>query len=427
MLRNLDALWIPLVLLLSYSFGKVNYTGHSVVRLNVYTPDTFVYLLDQLEINQFDIWAVHSSSLLIDVHVNSSALFDRFLQDFNTAAFNHSVWISDIQELIDEVDSTRPCKSCSADSFFDDYQRYDAFIEYAKLMAQQYLEVEFVESIGKTEQGVDIFALRIGGQVSNSTNSDKVGRAVYIQGGIHAREWIAPSTVMYIAEQLAGSGDGTVRDLVSNLEFVIVPLLNVDGYEYSQTNDRMWRKNRKTNSGSSCMGVDLNRNWGDHWGGGGSSSNPCSDTYRGTKEFSESESAAVVDYLKKIENTITGGIDFHSYGQLILRPYGWQTPDRGKPANDDFLNQVGKDMQTAISATSRMSYTNEHAAELYVAAGGADDWFYSGLTGNRMGFTIELRDTGRYGFILPASQIVPTGEEAMAAIIKFGEAALKIS
>ena len=45
-------------------------------------------------------------------------------------------------------------------------------------------------------------------------------------------------------------------------------------YEYSRRHDRMWRKTR-SDTGSSCIGVDPNRNWGYKWGGKGASSNPC--------------------------------------------------------------------------------------------------------------------------------------------------------
>lgn len=44
------------------------------------------------------------------------------------------------------------------------------------------------------------------------------------------------------------------------------------------------------------------------------------------------------------------------------------------------------------------------------AAGGADDWAF-GVAGIPYVYTIELRDTGRYGFILPKEYIIPTGEE----------------
>lgn len=48
------------------------------------------------------------------------------------------------------------------------------------------------------------------------------------------------------------------------------------------------------------------------------------------------------------------------------------------------------------------------------AAGGSDDWAYD--LGIKYAYTFELRDTGRYGFLLPESQIKPTCEETMLAV-----------
>ena len=48
------------------------------------------------------------------------------------------------------------------------------------------------------------------------------------------------------------------------------------------------------------------------------------------------------------------------------------------------------------------------------AAGASDDW-YKGVLGSRFAYTVELRDTGRHGFVLPADQIIPSGEELWAA------------
>lgn len=48
-------------------------------------------------------------------------------------------------------------------------------------------------------------------------------------------------------------------------------------------------------------------------------------------------------------------------------------------------------------------------------AGGSDDWAKgSGIF--KYSQTVEVRDTGRYGFILPPEQIIPTAEETWAAI-----------
>jgi carboxypeptidase A1 len=103
--------------------------------------------------------------------------------------------------------------------------------------------------------------------------------------GQHAREWIAPATALYMAHKLTSefSEAQPVNHLLHNMEIVIVPIVNPDGYEYTRSGDRLWRKNRRINNGSSYMGVDLNRNWDIKWGqiSGGSSGNPSSEVYRG--------------------------------------------------------------------------------------------------------------------------------------------------
>ena len=48
-----------------------------------------------------------------------------------------------------------------------------------------------------------------------------------------------------------------------------------------------------------------------------------------------------------------------------------------------------------------------------IITGGSDDWAKGGA-GIKYSYTIELPDTGRYGFVLPASKALKTGREAMA-------------
>lgn len=99
-------------------------------------------------------------------------------------------------------------------------------------------------------------------------------------------------------------------------------MANPDGYEYTHTTDRMWRKNRRP-SGRQCPGVDLNRNFGYAWGGKGTSAAPCSDVFRGLKSFSEPESMAIAGFMTKMpKGFFKAYLTFHSYGQYILYPWG---------------------------------------------------------------------------------------------------------
>ncbi len=91
-----------------------------------------------------------------------------------------------------------------------------------------------------------------------------------------------------------------------------MPFLNPDGFKYTER-DRMWRKNRRGG-----YGVDINRNWASGWGGEGSSNQRNSEVFRGERALSEPESTAVDNYFKS-HRSIKGSIDFHQYGQIILR------------------------------------------------------------------------------------------------------------
>merc|ERR1719454_614454 len=111
--------------------------------------------------------------------------------------------------------------------------------------------------------------------------------AMVIDFGIHAREWASPAFCLYLIDQLL---NGNYSSWSSKFHFVIYPVLNPDGYRYTWTGERMWRKNRNQNNGSNCKGVDLNRNYDAEWMNAGSSSSKCSSVYAGTHAFSEPES-----------------------------------------------------------------------------------------------------------------------------------------
>ena len=57
----------------------------------------------------------------------------------------------------------------------------------------------------------------------------------------------------------------------------------------------------------------------------------------------------------------------------------------------------------------------EHFLERFLFPGGSDDWA-KGALGIPYTYTIELPDTGRFGFLLPASRIEAVGKEAFVGI-----------
>lgn len=81
---------------------------------------------------------------------------------------------------------------------------------------------------------------------------------------MHAREWISGATSTYILNELLTSTDPAVIDIAENFDWYIFPVTNPDGYAYTHTNDRMWRKTRYPFT-ATCYGADPNRNWGHQW------------------------------------------------------------------------------------------------------------------------------------------------------------------
>jgi len=227
---------------------------------------------------------------------------------------------------------------------------------------------------------------------------------------IHAREWISTTTCAYIIEQLL-----TVNtNLLQYFEFHIVPVLNVDGYLYTRSNERLWRKNRQTNSGSSCVGTDLNRNYAVGWGQPGADTNPCGETYRGTGAFSGTELIRERDYIIGLGKKVAAFVDIHAYGGYFMSPWGY-TYDL--PPTDDF-DEMKIFMASAVAAIRGVhgqTYRSGSVSNtIYQASGGSNDWTYGDSNLDVIpSFAVECRGTS---FTPPTSLIAPVGEEVYAGI-----------
>lgn len=185
-------------------------------------------------------------------------------------------------------------------------------------------------------------------------------------------------------------------------------MANPDGYEYTWTNDRMWRKNRRNNEGS-CEGVDLNRNWDAHWGVG-ASTKPCSDVYQGPSSFSEPETKVLSDEMTRLNNArkLDLVLAVHSYGQVVLYPYGWTT--NPAPDTEEMIKKATIFVNAAKTHVGTTYTVTNSAGGFYYAAGATDDWAKEKL-GVKYVYTLELRDKGTFGFSLPANQIKSTADE----------------
>ncbi|XP_055139997.1 carboxypeptidase A4 isoform X2 [Symphalangus syndactylus] len=232
--------------------------------------------------------------------------------------------------------------------------------------------------------------------------------AVWLNAGIHSREWISQATAIWTARKIVSGyqRDPAITSILEKMDIFLLPVANPDGYVYTQTQNRLWRKTRSRNPGSSCIGTDPNRNWNASFAGKGASDNPCSEVYHGPHANSEVEVKSVVDFIQKHGN-FKCFIDLHSYSQLLMYPYGYSVK---KAPDAEELDKVARHAAKALASVSGTEYqVGPTCTTVYPASGSSIDWAYD--NGIKFAFTFELRDTGTYGFLLPANQIIPTAEE----------------
>ncbi len=248
-----------------------------------------------------------------------------------------------------------------------EYYTYPKMTEYLIDLQANYSDIMYLESIGKTYQGRDIWLVKIS---DNPLNNEKEP-GVLLMGAHHGNEKPSFEVLIYFIKHLTefynkpdtdddndgkinediidgidNDNDGLVdedpseervRNIVDSTQIFIIPMVNPDGVEADT------RKN--------CAppdGVNLNRNYDYKWElydlypslyGGKWVSDPYSGNYRGEYPFSENETRAVKDFVE--QNKINISLSYHSYGEVILYP--WMHTSAKTPHEDLFIS-VGENI-----------------------------------------------------------------------------------
>nr|CAD7266361.1 unnamed protein product [Timema shepardi] len=447
---RLAVLLISFLACVSASSNFTAYDGHKVYK--VFPTEYQAGLLKTFhDLEGYDFWgSYHNVSTGIQeldlmVTPEQQEYFVKFLKDKN---IEYSTLVEDLETVFKAERVQQNSKRASSRISFDSYLRYDQIRAYLLQLATNYPTLVTVENIGFTYEGRPIVIAKIssGGQGSRPV--------IAIEAGIHAREWIAPATAVYIINQLVENSENS--DLISNVDWHIVPVTNPDGYEFSHTtlhfststNHDGYKFSQITISGyysyipllpPTMMAMSYLKPrpvCGERLVPGrlhqpaleltqtgtldttgclssmtGASSNPCSETYGGTHAFSESETVAYHNYILGNKDRIKLYLATHSYGNYFLYPWGYTSAlpsDWRNLLTGPTTRKCPPELQATPSGAPLMFSVN-------AAAGGSDDWVKA-VGGVDYAYTLELPGGGNSGFDLPASQIARTVSTFFPAI-----------
>ncbi|KUL55200.1 carboxypeptidase [Streptomyces sp. NRRL F-4489] len=293
-------------------------------------------------------------------------------------------------------------------SGYTKYHTYEQANQAIDALIAKYPSLLTKTVIGKSHEGRDIIALKL----SRNAAKDEAEPEVLFTAHQHAREHLTVEMALYLLTEFTGKygSDPRVTKLLDSREIWIVPDLNPDGgtYDIATGSFRNWRKNRQPNTGSTAVGTDLNRNWEYKWGCcGGSSGSPSAETYRGPAAASSPEVRAVEKFVRSRvvggKQQITAAIDFHTYSELVMWPYGF--------TNNPTAPGMTQDDHDAFAAVGRSmaesnGYTPEQSSELYITDGSIDDWLWGDQKIFAYTFEMYPSSSGAGGFY-PKDTVIP--------------------
>ncbi|PKK22176.1 carboxypeptidase O [Columba livia] len=393
---------------------KLQYNGDQVLHI---VPETFQqvqhlqHLCSTLLLDLWKPWLPEDIQAGEDLHIRVPAPLVQEVKDsLDQHMISYKVLISDVQDLVVQsmAGERRSQRQVPGDYVYTEYHPMEEIYQWMTQIQNSNRELVTQHYLGMTVENRPIYYLQI------SQPSDKTKKIIWMDCGIHAREWISPAFCQWFVKEILQNykSDPKTSRFLQNWDLYVLPVLNVDGYIYSWENDRLWRKNRSPHMNGTCYGTDLNRNFNSSWGTIGVSYNCSSQTFCGSGPESEPETRAVAQFIERKKSDILCYLTIHSYGQYILTPYGYTTTP---PSNNEELMYVAEKAAAALMGKYGTSYeVGSTSLILYSNSGSSRDWAH--MIGIPFSYTFELRDKGTHGFVLPPAQIQPTCEETMLAV-----------
>lgn len=297
------------------------------------------------------------------------------------------------------------------------YLRHSDINKYLDSLEKSYKTLVKVLTIGHSYEKRPLKVIKIS-RKSHLVVAEK--KRVFIDAGCHAREWISISCALYCIHKLVEYSN-LQGDLLSRFDFYILPVVNPDGYEYSHTFNRFWRKTRRPvrmqSFGKFNFGTDLNRNYDFHWQD--ASANPSKYTYRGDKPFSEPETRAVRSFLSGLNCKFY--LTLHSHAQALCYPWGFS---RSLPDRWAELHEIVKAGRKAIFEATGTKYRIGNTSKVIKnLVGGSSADYAFGVLNIPFVFVMELppgaggnSKGGNSGFDPPCHEIKRIVKESWIGI-----------
>nr|XP_040578268.1 zinc carboxypeptidase-like isoform X2 [Lepeophtheirus salmonis] len=405
------------ILLFGYSFAK-SYQNYEVIKIGsnyLSTPNMNDDMLNEIinstsceDMDEFN----RNGPLHILCRNNETIIIKKIARKYNV---NFVVTTKNINEEIETSEVGRSFDVIDLNSFnHDTYLGVSSMEKWLESLEHKYNEFMEIKIIGKSHQNRKIFCIEI------STN--KNNPIVLIDAGIHAREWIAPATSLFVIESVLKifNGESIVigefhqSEEMKKFQWHIIPNANPDGYHFTRTEDRFWSKNRRNpDKGSKCSGVNLNRNFPSGFGKG--PKNPCARAYIGKYPLSEPETKAIADYVKSIvHNNVIMALSFHCFGQTLFTPFAYDGPSSHPLLElmhtmlEDATHHMLPNYYQYGLVRTYLRYKNE-------GIGGTSMDFYADQ-GIPFAYTWELPDMGQHGMLMPSRKIQEIGKEVMTGL-----------
>ncbi|ESN98860.1 hypothetical protein HELRODRAFT_188933 [Helobdella robusta] len=376
--------------------------------LHIY-PENDVHLtfLESLR-NKYDVWYAASDRYDILLPLPQVQSLQIELQD---AGLTSKIFIEDINKIIDDERERLRVKAPGFD--YEDFNNLTMCNQELDKIAAKCIPgfVCTIDSIGDSTEKRPIKRLKI-------SRRDSKRKIVWLDATTHAREWLTTATLFKIVKHMQDNynGDSLVKSLLDKYDWHFIPIVNPDGYDFTWTQNRMWRKNRRMNMKPRCPGVDLNRNADNAWGTTGSGEDECSEIYRGPKVASEPETQALKRQYNLLGQNVLEVINIHAYGQYWMTSYGhvnpvtkkcYEAPDEKETVR--IANAAADAIQEVFNTTWKRGPT---CTTMYIASGLLID-DAKDRSGIRYTAVPEVRGNG---FVVPPSEITPSFKEIWAGV-----------